>query len=200
MDVVQSECGSEMIVRQEHLQKLEPFCKAMREAIGRGGFAPDTVAQVFRTAVSAQCLQCGVYVTGDELLFLSQHPPETGDSARIKRLRLGDCAQQGCNSYYYRFNLAPVAALDWTTLLSQVETAQQEKAAPTLPEAPVPTSGKAFSYRKAAPRLWAALGIILLLLVLRQWYVGGRIPFLREPENFRVDPAPLEETEIREAK
>ena len=31
-----------------------------------------------------------------------------------------------------------------------------------------------------------------LLLIIRQWYLGGRIPILREPEKFRVTPSPAE--------
>jgi hypothetical protein len=34
------------------------------------------------------------------------------------------------------------------------------------------------------------LAAVVMLLLLRQCYFGGRIPFLREPETFRVDPAP----------
>jgi len=33
----------------------------------------------------------------------------------------------------------------------------------------------------------AALVLLLVLFVVRQIYIGGSIPFIREPENFRVD-------------
>jgi len=34
---------------------------------------------------------------------------------------------------------------------------------------------------------------VIVALMLRQCYLGGRIPLLREPETFRVDPAPKDE-------
>ena len=44
------------------------------------------------------------------------------------------------------------------------------------------------------------LGMILLLWLAREWYLGGRIPFLREPEKFKIEttssdntwPAPMQ--------
>jgi len=31
-----------------------------------------------------------------------------------------------------------------------------------------------------------------VLYMIRQWYTGGTIPILREPEKFRTDPASLQ--------
>jgi hypothetical protein len=42
-------------------------------------------------------------------------------------------------------------------------------------------------------RAWIVVCIVMVLLLLRQCYLGGRIPLLREPEHFRVDPDPREE-------
>ena len=48
--------------------------------------------------------------------------------------------------------------------------------------------------RLAMPRqVWVAMAALLLLLVIRQYYVGGRIPLLREPEKFHVDTVAAEE-------
>ena len=40
--------------------------------------------------------------------------------------------------------------------------------------------------------IWLVVCIVAVLLLLRQCYLGGRIPLLREPEHFRVDPDPRE--------
>jgi hypothetical protein len=41
--------------------------------------------------------------------------------------------------------------------------------------------------------VWITLAALVVVLVMRQWYVGGRIPLLREPEHFKVDVAPEEQ-------
>lgn len=40
---------------------------------------------------------------------------------------------------------------------------------------------------KLAGRVSLGVAVILILLAIRQLYFGGTIPFIREPEKFRVD-------------
>jgi hypothetical protein len=44
--------------------------------------------------------------------------------------------------------------------------------------------------RRLLGRLFVALAVASLLLLIRQWYRGGTIPLIREPENFQVDHLP----------
>ena len=41
--------------------------------------------------------------------------------------------------------------------------------------------------RRLAARIGAGLLVVGSVWLIRQWYLGGTIPFLREPENFQVD-------------
>jgi len=184
-----------MTARQQHLQTFQPFCSAIHESLGQVGLKSEEVMEVFRVALSAQCVQCGIYVSGAELFALSRQSLEGGDTPKIKRLRLGDCARKGCDSYYYRLSFEPIAGFDWPTLLARADSARHEPTTTISATTAVPMVAKAPLQLVISRRAWIALGVILLLLVIRQWYRGGRIPLIHEPEHFRVDPAPQEETE-----
>jgi hypothetical protein len=79
--------------------------------------------------------------------------------------------------------------LNWTELFSKMETARPEETAEPAAEteAQPETSPAAGSPRALLIALTIAMGILLFLI--HQKYRGGRIPFIREPEHFRVTPA-----------
>ena len=171
------------IERQENLLKLRVFCQALFEAAQRAGMKAEEVSAAFRASLSAECVHCGQQVSGEELLALA-HPATEDLTTKVNRLRLGDCARQGCESYFYRVTFQPQPSMDWSKLIHEAEALE-----PQLAQA---SSGRP----KPGLGLWipnkvlVALAGLVLLLFLRQWYMGGRIPFIREPEKFRVDPAP----------
>jgi len=185
------------IVRQEEIRKLEGFCRALAEALRRGGLGPENALAAWRAGVAAECTRCGISVSGDELFALSQPPAAEHASAKIGRLRLGDCARSGCESYHYQLTFKVDGELDWAGLLLQAAAIKQEQEHPAGSSAvqrPVGSSlARLLWTSRRARRLWTALAAVLLLLLIRQWYLGGRIPLIREPEHFRVDPAPGEE-------
>jgi hypothetical protein len=77
--------------------------------------------------------------------------------------------------------------MDWHGLLQAAEKPGQE----------VSTAGKGSALQRFtllkrlalnyAPRAAAVLGLVFVLWIARQLYFGGRIPFLREPEEFRYE-------------
>ncbi len=180
------------IVRQQHLVKLEPFCRCLAEALGKSGLREEECLSAFRDAVSAECVSCGMQVSGQELFALSQPPSAEGSTVKIGRLRKGDCARQGCDSYYYRLTFQPFGKIDWCKLLDQLlPVASQPSISEPLPF--LPRLGKDFSLRQLFPRqVFYAVGLLLMVLLLRQLYAGGRIPLVREPEQFQVDVGPEE--------
>jgi hypothetical protein len=180
-----------VIVREEHLQKLAPFCQALGEALGRSGLAPDQALGVWREALTAQCARCGIPVSGEELFALSQ-PPGENPSPKIRRLRLGDCAHPGCESYFYRLTFRPHPALVWPELLASAQAIQAELERPVSRRPTAADFAKAVLHCGFTRRAAIALAVLLLLLLFRHWQNGGRIPLLREPEHFRVAPAPEE--------
>jgi hypothetical protein len=186
-----------VIVRQQELPKLQPLCRALAEALRRGGLGPEKALAVWRADVAAECTRCGIPVSGDELFALSQPPAAEHASAKIGRLRLGDCARSGCDSYHYQLTFSIHGQVDWAALLSQAEALLQEQEHPAgngAAQHPMGSRLARFLWNSGrSRRLWIALAAVLFLLLLRQWHLGGRIPLLREPEHFRVDTGPQEE-------
>jgi len=173
---------------QEHLLKLEPLCRCLNETLTDAGWPPERVRDAFQTSVSAECVSCGIPISGAELFALSQPPSADHAHVKIGRLRMGDCAREKCDSYYYRLTFQTFPGADWASLISQFENGE-----------PLPTKAtrkrdgqrnwatKYLSTLRVPSHIWITLAALLLVLVVRQWYLGGRIPLLREPEHFKVD-------------
>ena len=179
-------------VREEHLQKLAGFCENLGRTLARAGLKPNEIAQVFAASLTGECVGCGIHVSGEELFALSQPPSAERANVKIGRLRLGDCARRGCDSYFYRLTFNPRPAVNWTQILIEIDTPLPEPARKRwLPEGPYQSLlriGRSTFVR----RLALALIVATLVLVARQFYLGGRVPFLREPEHFHVDTDPGE--------
>jgi hypothetical protein len=176
-----------VLTRQEHLQKLNPFCQALAKALARASMVPKKSLEAWRAAVTAQCAQCGIEVSGQELFALSQAPSAEMDSARIGRLRLGECARKGCTSDYYRLTFRPYQELNWPEILAKLDTVTQEPAEPTR-SASAPLELSILWRLPVTRRIGAVFLLIVVLLLVRQWSIGGRIPWLREPEKFLAAP------------
>jgi hypothetical protein len=92
----------------------------------------------------------------------------------------------------YQLHFGRVPDLDWEVIQEQMAAAENHRLALVAAEAAAKRAAqRKFNWRFIA-RVAIALGVLLLLLMIRQWYLGGRIPILREPEKFRVAPAPEE--------
>jgi len=174
-----------IVSRQEHLQRLGDFLRALARSVpaipsGLGG-----ATDAWKSAIAGECVQCGVHVSGQELLATVGIGQTEARPQKLTRLSQGYCARNGCTSYYYRLTFKSVPGLNWDDVLSLTATAGRGTAPSDVPE--------------HRPRLawtvnWQRLsGILLLLLaavtlvLIHQWHVGGSIPWIREPEHFQVD-------------
>lgn len=171
-----------LVIREEPLPRLASFCGALAEALRQTGLGRDRIFVVFRESLVAECPQCGTRVTGEELFVLAQPEEGTDLNPGLQRLRLGDCARPGCDAYPYRVSFKTHPEVNWTTCLAHIEKALSKQR---------PASGGSRIWQAVLlRRLGMLAAIVVLLLILRQLYLGGRIPLIREPEKFRVDPAP----------
>ena len=125
----------EVIIREQDVRKLASFCQALGEALGRSGLAPDRAFAVWHAAVMGQCSKCGFPISGEDLFALSQ-PPGEDPPAKLRRLRLGDCAQPGCESYFYRLVFRAHPPLDWPALLAGAEAMRAETGRPASAKGP----------------------------------------------------------------
>jgi hypothetical protein len=173
----------------QHLLKLEPLCRYLVEALADSGLAPEKIQAAFETSLSAECVSCGIPLSGAELYTLSQPPSAEHANAKIGRLRMGDCARQKCDSYYYRMTFRPFPGVDWESLASKFEKGEPQQKPDTDAGSEKKWLLKYLRTLRVPAHIWLTLAALVLVLVVRQWYVGGRIPLLREPEHFKVDTA-----------
>ncbi len=145
--------------------------------------------EAFANYVTAECLQCGIQVAGEELGRIALAGAEgSGGDPRLSRLRKGYCAREGCESYYYRLILREHPKVDWSKL---AQSLAQTAAAPSV-SVPLPKRSSGISLLladKRARRVLAGIGVLLLLLVVRHFATGGRIPFTHKAPAYTVDPA-----------
>jgi len=175
------------LVRDESIERLERVVFALSEACREYGATQEKIRGALSAALNAECVGCGLCVTGDELLALAQLPSALETSSRIKWLRLGCCARNGCDSRTYALKFYNHPELNWTELFSKMETARAEANASA--EAETESQPEFAAPQRRLLQIALAIAIGVLLFLIHQKYRGGRIPFVREPEHFRVAPA-----------
>jgi len=158
--------------------------------------AEDRVA-LLESSLVAQCAACNICLTGAELLLLARPVTHAdGQDPRAGRLLQGYCARSGCNSYFYSLELRPGSGIDWPALegvrSSIQDAAQNEADAQCAAQKMALAAKRRTAGLRAAARIAVGAGAILLLLVLRQWYIGGTIPLIREPGTFLAVPESLD--------
>ena len=168
-----------------------PGCyQALLEALTLADFDAAALHEVFNRYVSAECLQCGIQITGDELGRIALVVPgDPAADAKIVRLRQGYCAQKDCESYYYRLVLNEHPRVDWHKLAASLG---QIAPPPPTPLAPARATGTLSLWLadKRSRRLLAGVALVLVLLVIRHFVNGGTIPFIHQAPHYTVDPAP----------
>jgi hypothetical protein len=147
----------------------------------------------FGARVQAECVQCGIKVTGEEIRQLSLlDPNQPIEDQKLDRLRLKYCARNTCSSRFYAVHLEPDSELHWTAIKEQLQLTTpdiREKRARKPLRLPsffsVPTS------RHGILMLSVFLGILLVsFFLVRYWIYGYRIPIVHKKHEYRVIQAP----------
>lgn len=163
--------------------------KDMREFLHDLGLAidaspePAKLRPAVQEALSGDCIQCAIRMNGADLLSVND---EANRDPRLERLRVGYCARNGCDSQFYAVATAPHPGVNWSALITpgDVLHSTQIESEPTAPKVHIPF---AVRIKGAALRTTIALAALVIVFIIRQYVMGGRIPFIREPENFQVD-------------
>ena len=181
------------ITRQVPLVRLETFCRSLQEATDLVYDSSES-ADIWRLHISAECPACGIRTSGEELRALAFPPCAEFASAKIGRMRLGSCARHGCEAWDYSVHLWNQEGIDWPILLKAADKLGQ--AIDTSPKVSGHGSLAGFGQPAAsyAVRVAGMLGIVFTLWLARELYLGGRIPLLREPEKFKIDTTPYDNT------
>ena len=173
-------------VSQMTIKEMADFSRNLAQTISRQP-EPDKLRAAIDQALSGECVQCGIRLSGSELLKFQE---ESSDDGRVERLRDGYCARNGCESRFYKVTCAPHPQVNWPGLLNPTyELTAEEKAASVAN-----VRGRRFTNlrKKALVRTGILAVVLLIVFVIRQFYIGGSIPFVRQPEEFKVDREPLQ--------
>jgi hypothetical protein len=168
-------------VSQMSIGELREFTASLTQAL-RARPDAEKLRPVVEESLSAECVQCAIRVNGPELLKLGEG--NTENDSKLDRLKSGYCARNGCDSHFYRVTQAADPQIDWPKLLHPAQEITQTETEPE--KARVPLVRMARRHRNIL-RIAVIVGALLLVVILRQIYMGGAIPFIREPEAFRVD-------------
>lgn len=184
----QAEC---FLVREDSIRRLPKLVFAASEACRRGSGDLQWSREVLCRAIRAQCTLCGFVLSGEELLALAEITGANEKSTMVQQLRAGHCAREGCAASHYRLQFYDTPEISWAAVLAECRPSE----APQLPSKPV---AKPAPERRVARRrfgqILAAIGLCLLAWMWWQWRTGGRIPYLREPEHFRVTPGNVDDS------
>jgi hypothetical protein len=177
-------------IGDQPIQRLERIVSAICQAARLQGLEKEKAGNALREALSGECLCCGIRVTGEELLELVEVPPIKEIRGRIARLQKGLCANAHCEYTSYRLILGYHPDLEWAKLLALTEAPKESDSFLPAAESAVAPVVSVPLHRRTAFRMGAAIAAGVLLILLRQWYLGGGIPLIMEPEHFQVDPLP----------
>jgi hypothetical protein len=173
---------------QSPVERLANVYQTLAEALKKAGLNAGQLNQVFARHVRAECVRCGMQVTGAELGLLHLGARGGDTEQKLERLAKGYCARRDCESYYYRVVLDPCPEVDWGTIVSAVQSGQSAGT-------PLPTPAAAPKWRwwtdKRVLRVAAGVALMLVLLVVRYLWSGGTIPLIHQDPGYKVDPSSL---------
>ena len=176
------------VARREALTRLRVFCSGLIECLQQGGFTAEQVFAIFESSIAAECIQCRIQVSGKELFEVGMPAAEGQQPGpKIARMRLGDCARQGCDSMYCNIAFQPYPRVDWQAVIGRAESRELAESGVLHVKAARRRLPRVNFTPHGLRRTGLLAGAIVLLIAARQYYYGGRIPLIREPERFRVD-------------
>ncbi|HVR36412.1 MAG TPA: hypothetical protein VMS21_11240 [Methylomirabilota bacterium] len=178
----------------------------LARALGAAGNGGGEIEALLNHAVRAECVLCGMGLSGVDLIRTEWITDPSSDSGRkLERLRLGYCARYGCSSRYYVLRFARTPGVDWpdcweqAAALPPVEAASDSESVPGGQQAPhrfIPVR----MWRLAAQRPITVVVIAALALSV-SFRTGCRIPGLTPaPRVFIVESAPEQPGPIGELR
>ncbi|MDB6027007.1 MAG: hypothetical protein JWM68_3230 [Verrucomicrobiales bacterium] len=165
------------------------FSRMLSEAVVNYAKGDAKITATIGSSLSTLCPRCNIRLNGDELLAIAD-PNETERSPKVQRMQLGYCARSSCDSTMCQVFFHRNLGVNWQIFFDEMSLCQQNRKESTK----FVDIEKQVAFRKELlrkmGRLSIGLVVICLLVMIWQWHRGGRIPYLREPEKFRVTPLP----------
>ena len=177
------------------MEKLIGYHAGLARVLAESGLSGSQLNEVFSTNLRVQCARCSIHVTSDELTCVAVTDPEAKlPHPKLERLRLGYCARDGCESDFYTIRFEGYPGVDWAVVsdktfewLAASDTAKQKQTRRTAVR------------RRNRAVMRVVLGVIVVcsLLLCRFALSHGRLPFIKKPSKYQVDPASMSYRTIR---
>jgi hypothetical protein len=146
------------------------------------GLSGARLNEILSQSLRVECVQCGIQVSAEELQQLAVSDSPSGEvHPKLQRLRLGYCARQGCDSYYYEVHLENHPEVDWESVV--------RKAGNLLTDSKS-AAGREHEHQKPR-RLALFAGLGLLVLVAFAWLIHAHLLFAAKPHKYEIDPASM---------
>lgn len=136
--------------------------------------------EILSQCLRVECVQCRIQVSAEELQQLAvSDAPGGALHPKLQRLRLGYCARQGCESYFYEVHLESYPGVDWEVVVRNADSLL------TVSKAVATEPGEQRKPRRV--RMFVGLG--LLLLTALAWLIHAHILFAPKRHKYEIDPA-----------
>ena len=166
---------------------LALFYANLARALTETGITGRRLSEILSTRLQVSCVRCDIHLTTEEIEQVSLLEDTAQPShPKLKRLRLGYCAREGCESEDYRIRLDAHPGVDWDSIAAKANDlilAQQADA--KAEEQHQIRQKQKQQTKRVALGLSALIVCILLLFVWR----NGRLPFVKKPNKYQIDPA-----------
>jgi len=172
---------------QVRVESLIRYYASLARVLSESGISGTQLNEIFSTRVAAECVQCGIKVSGEDMGLIAVAEEGTPlPHPKLERLRLGYCAREGCESYFYSIVFEDCPGVDWKNVAEKANNLViAEKNAAREEE-------KRQTRRKRNRRmLRVALGLLAMVLLIVSWFVAqnGRLPFRKKLHKYQIDPA-----------
>jgi hypothetical protein len=169
------------------VDNLVCFQASLARALSETGISGGQLNEIFSARMRAECPECGIQITGDEIVQISVTEEATELlHPKLKRLRLGYCAREGCESYDYRIHLEDHPGVDWTAVTEKAHQLElATKAAASEEEKRQARQKRNHRTKRVVAGLFIVIALLLGSFVTRH----GRMPFTKKPHKYEIDPA-----------
>ena len=174
-------------VVQVRVDSLASLYSNLAAALTEAGLSASQMNEILSKHVRAECGQCGIQITGDDIGRIAVIDATTGPAdPKQDRLRHGYCARSGCESHYYCIHFSAYPNVDWPKIRERAERLATDAQSAAQEDA----TARAKAARKwRRIRLGIGVAVILILLLCRHILYYGYVPLLQKPHKFTIDPA-----------
>lgn len=182
------------LVRRTDLMFFPIVAARLREALVASDVAEQEWERVCMECVTARCTVCENELSGQDwahwLLNLGLENEGEKRAMKFIRLEKGSCSDLKCNARFYQLSFEKHPGIDWAAIyIGALETEEAKPKKSKLGQHAVIDAWEAVK-RQFTPRVGVALGVLLALWIVHQYYTGGEIPIIRPAKHYESIPEP----------